>query len=191
MPTTDLLSLFNRAKAAIFEVLFTDSRPRVHLRALESQTQLNPSTLHRELKSLVQSGWLTAQADGNRVLYQANSKHPCFSEMLGIVRKLTGWIADLQYLFEETHEIHAAWIFGSYAKGEWTDSSDVDLLLVTTLSLRQTLPLLKPVARETNREFNPKLYAPDEFQAARADGNPFLERVFNGPVLPLKQPVDG
>ncbi len=186
MKSNGLHTLFSQSRAALFETLYVDNLPQIHLRALEKITGLNPSTLHRELKSLLTSGWLIAIQDGNRVLYQANPKHPCLQEIKGLVRKLASWVTAVRQWTQSRDEIQAAWIFGSYARGDLKPDSDIDLLLITNSSLQAILSDLKPLIQPLGHEVNPKLYTPKEFDLARAEKNPFLSRVFSNPTLQLK-----
>lgn len=186
MASPNLTSLFSKSRAALLEQLFIEGLPQSHLRQLQRTTALNPSTLHRELKHLVATHWLIEIQDGNRILYQANPDHPCLDEMLSMVRKMTSWVSDLRHWAQDQESIHAAWIFGSYARGNFKPDSDIDLLLVTPKSLQTILGQLKAVIQPLGYEVNPKIYSPEEFTEARETDNPFLARVLNGPLINLK-----
>lgn len=186
MDSPNLTSLFSKSRAALLEQLYIEGLPRAHLRQLQRTTGLNPATVHRELKHLVATHWLIEIQDGNRVLYQANPDHPCLEEMVSIVRKMTTWVSDLRQWAQGRESIHSAWIFGSYAQGNFRPESDIDLLLVTTDSLQTILSQLKPIIQPLGYEVNPKIYTPDEFAKATTEANPFLTRVLNGPIIALK-----
>jgi predicted nucleotidyltransferase len=74
-------------------------------------------------------------------------------------------------------------IFGSYAKGQQSLDSDVDLMVIGDVSLRELAPDLKRVEQELGRQVNVVIYAPDEFRKRVQDENPFVKEVMRGEKL--------
>jgi predicted nucleotidyltransferase len=177
--------MFSRVRAAILEELFEESGRARHTREMERLTGLSFSSLQKELKKLSGVGVLREQVDGNRVRYQANPEHPCHDELCAMVRKMAAWTEILREQLAATEGVQQAWIFGSYASGELEAGSDIDLLVVGSLSLRELISRLKPAAALICREINPKLYSPEDWKAARSSNNAFLSRVFNNDVIRL------
>ena len=54
-----------------------------------------PSSLQRELGSMVQAGFLLRRQDGRRIYFKANNDSPLFPELRGIVEKTTGVVPAL------------------------------------------------------------------------------------------------
>lgn len=50
--------------------------------------------------------------------------------------------------------VHLALVYGSWARGEEVADSDLDLLLIGDLKLREAATVLGPVGRQLGREFN-------------------------------------
>ncbi len=69
-------------------------------------------------------------------------------------------------------DIVSAYLFGSYAKGEDTEWSDIDVALLTKKIIGDSFDfkfLLMKIAREINFDIEPHLYLVDEFN----ENNPF------------------
>jgi predicted nucleotidyltransferase len=144
-----------------------------------------PGSLHRELKSLTAAGILSVEQIGMQKFYRANPESPVFSELKSIAEKTFG-IADVLrdvLRTEAEAKIDVAWIYGSVASGQDTSSSDIDLMVIGTLSFRELVAILKPVEEHMQRPINPTLYSESEFQKKVQDGNHFLLNVLKSDKL--------
>jgi len=63
--------------------------------------------------------------------------------------------------------------------------SDVDLVVVGEVSLRQLSLLLRSADRTVRREVSPTLYRPDEYAEALEDENSFVRRIHDGSRMDL------
>ncbi len=82
--------------------------------------------------------------------------------------------------------LHAAWIYGSVAKGTDTASSDIDVMLVgEDLRLGEVLEQLIPMEVALGRKINPTCFSSEEYAARRLEPDSFVNRVLSQPVLPL------
>ncbi len=121
--------------------------------------------VQQALGRLERAGVITKRSGGNRVYYQTNRAHPAFEDMRRVVLKTVGLGDALRVaLAPVADRVRVAAIYGSLARGDDTPESDIDLLLIGSLSLRQTAALLGPVGREVGREFNVAAYPPEEFR---------------------------
>lgn len=89
-----------------------------------------------ELKRMSEADLLVVSHVGNQKHYQANSSSPVFMELSSLVRKTFG-LADVlrQALLPVADQLKLALIYGSIAKGREHAGSDVDLLLISDLSV--------------------------------------------------------
>jgi hypothetical protein len=81
-----------------------------------------------ELNRLSEAGFLESKSQGNTIIYQANSKHPLFPEISGIVSKYLGIDSLIEQVISHLGELKHAWVVGDYAKGK--DTGLIDLVLV-------------------------------------------------------------
>lgn len=77
-------------------------------------------------------------------------------------------------------------LFGSFARGDINEGSDVDLLVIADFKepLLDRIKLLLDLNDGVGLPLEPVGYTPEEFQRMRAEGNPFIREVLeHGEVL--------
>ena len=181
-----LTDLFPKARAEILRLLFDDPAKEVHLRDLARHAGLTPAALQRELGNLSSAGLVTPRRDGNRLYFRANTGHPLYPELHGLVIKTTGIATELRQALLPVVGIDVAFIFGSAAAGTLGSSSDVDVLILGSAGLRKVTPVLRGIAQSLGREINPFCITPDEWTAKLSAGDAFVSRVAAEPKLWLK-----
>ena len=142
------------------------------------------STLQRELASLVEVGILTRVKNGNRVYFQAAKECPVFKELQGLFVKTSGLLDQVkEALTPLADQIQTAFIYGSVAARTDRGDSDIDVLILGSVSLSEVSQLLKPLERRLSRPVNPSIYPEKEFIAKLREGHHFLTSVLRGPKL--------
>ena len=137
-----------------------------------------PSSLQRELASLSKAGILRQRRDGNRVYFQADQTCPVFGELSGLMAKTAGLVDVLrEALAPIRSRIRVAFVHGSVARGAERSSSDVDLLLVGTVSLAKVAPALRRAELRLERPVNVTLHSPRELGTKLAAGHHSLRSV--------------
>lgn len=177
---TQLLS--SRVKAEVFRLLFGPGTGELHVREIARRAQLNHATVGQELRRLTKLGVVTVRQDGNRTYYRANPDHPLEPDIRSLVRKTSG-LGDV--LREALHPAgpRAAFVFGSLAKGEEKPGSDVDLMVIGNLTLREVTRRLMGVAEQLGREINPHVMTRTEFERRKKAGDHFITTVIRSPKL--------
>jgi predicted nucleotidyltransferase len=146
-----------------------------------------PSSLQRELDSLVRAGFLLRRQDGRRIYFKANTESPLFPELKGIVEKTTGVIPALTDALDKFHEkIDIALIYGSMAHGQEHAGSDIDLMVIGRIQQIDLLPVLRKLESRFRREVNVTLFSPEEFERRRASADHFVSSVLKGKTILLK-----
>jgi predicted nucleotidyltransferase len=146
-----------------------------------------PSSLQRELESLVASGLLIRRQEGKRVYFRANSESPLFPELKGLVEKTVGIVPALKEAIKRFGDrIQLALLYGSMARGTENPGSDVDLMIVGGIKQIDLLPTLRKLEVRFRREVNVTLFSPEEFRRKLAAGDHFLDSVLKGTTIPLK-----
>src|SRR5262249_8874431 len=74
-------------------------------------------------------------------------------------------------------QIECAFIFGSVAKGNEKSTSDIDLMIVGSVTMAELLPALTRAERQTGRAVNPTIYPPEELAEKYRLGNHFVRTV--------------
>ncbi|MCH7829793.1 MAG: nucleotidyltransferase domain-containing protein [Proteobacteria bacterium] len=204
-PNAPNTSTAQARRSSLADALFTSTQQRV-LAPLFGQpgksffvTQImelansGRGAVQRELERLLAGGLVTVTMMGTQKHYQANPDSPLFNELCGMIQKTVGLAEPIREALESMKEdVDLALIFGSVAKATDSSSSDIDVLIVAEgITLEAAYAALIPVEEMLVRRISPKLYAPDEFRNRRDEGNAFLERVLDGPVIVLIGSLDG
>jgi len=177
-------ALFPATRQAILATVLLEPGRSWYLSDLTSRLgRRNPSSLQRELASLVGAGILLRRQEGNRVYFQANRDCPIYGELHGLLTKTAG-LADIvcRALERYAPQIRLAFIFGSIARSDEHASSDVDLFVVGELGLAQISTALRETETQLGRAINAAVYTPGEL-AAKATRSHFLGKVLAGEKL--------
>lgn len=154
-----------------------------HVRELERLTGVPAGSLHRVLKALASAGLLTRARRGNQVRYQANRAAPIYEELAGNFRKTIGLVVLRESLQELADRIDVAFVFGSMARGEPRAGSDVDILVIGTVSLLDVVTALGQAQERLGREIDPVVMRRKKFLEAQESGDRFVQRLMKEPKL--------
>lgn len=169
--------LSSRVRAELFRILFGVDALSLHVRELERRSGCAIGTIQTELKKLLRLGLVQSRRDGNRLYYSADRDHPLYPELHGLVLKTVGLVDVLQAALAGAGGVDVAFVFGSIARQEETAGSDIDLLVLGRIGLRELSGLLSGVAAQIGREINPHAMSCDEFVQRRAAGDHFVTRL--------------
>jgi predicted nucleotidyltransferase len=180
-------ALFPAVRAGILSSLMLQPDRWWFMTELARQLGTAPSSLQRELESLVEAGLLLRRQDGRRTYFKANSESPLFDDLRGLIEKTSGLVPALKVALDRFGDrIELAFLYGSVARGEEHASSDVDLMIVGTLRQIDLLPAIRELESRFGREVNSTLYSPEEFRRRLASHDRFLHSVLKGKTVPLK-----
>ena len=161
--------LTSRVRAEIFRLLFGINQRELHIREIGRQAGLAMPTVRRDLEKLARLDLVNARRDSNRLYYSANLDHPLFPDIKNLVLKTVGLVDILRECLKKTEDVRVAFVFGSVASGETTAGSDVDLLIVGRLGLREATMVFSGVAEQIGRELNPYVLTEEEFRKRKKD----------------------
>ena len=172
-------ALFPETRQAILATMLLDPERSWYLSDLAAHlSRRNPSSLQRELESLVAAEILVRKQHGNRVYFRANRECPIYPELAGLLAKTAGLVEVIRRALANLVErIQIAFIHGSIARGEERAASDVDLLIVGSVGLAEVSLALRPAEERLGRAVNASIYTAAEFAAKVAAGNHFLSAV--------------
>ena len=176
-------ALFTATQQRVLACLFGESGRSYAVNELIQATGAGSGAVQRELARLAGSGLLTVEHVGNQKRYRANPDAPIHDELVSIVRKTFGLAEPLrEALAPLSDRIHAAFLYGSIAKGSDTARSDIDLMVIADdLAYAEIMLALHPVAERLGRPINPTVYARDELRSRLDAGNSFVGRVLQQP----------
>jgi predicted nucleotidyltransferase len=174
--------LSSRARPEIFRLLLSGTGEELHVREIERRSGLNDSTLRQELRKLVRLDLVQSRRDSNRVYYRAKTENPLYPEIRNLVLKTSG-LADALKSALMDKRICVAFVFGSIARGEEKARSDVDLMIIGQLGVRDLSRLLSGIEEKIGREVNPHVLHEEEFRKRVRAKEHFVSSVMESPKI--------
>ena len=174
--------LSSRTRAEIFKLLFGTREEELHIREIQRRSGLNDRTIRQELAKLQKLDLVIGRKDSNRVYYRANKSNPLFHDIRNLVLKSIGLIDVLREALND-RRIQIAFVFGSISDGRETSFSDVDLLIIGKLGMRDVSALLSGAADKIGREINTHVMTRDEIKKRYGVKEHFIVNVVKSPKL--------
>jgi predicted nucleotidyltransferase len=170
--------LFGQIRGGVLGLLYGQADKAFYVRQIARQLDASVGAIQRELEKLAKVGLIVRTSLGNQVFYQANQSSPVFSEMRTLLAKTVGVFDILHSALEPlSAEISVSFVYGSVARQEETAQSDVDLMIIGSVSLDGVLSRMPAVEASLGRQVNPTVYSLGEFRSKLAAGNHFLTSV--------------
>jgi predicted nucleotidyltransferase len=116
------------ARARLVAYFVANPESRRHFRALERLTGIGKRSLQTELDRLEMLRLVDRKREGRRVVYTRSGYSPQWQAMERLVATY-GIPVLLRSALAEVRGIEAAFLFGSLARGDARDDSDVDVLV--------------------------------------------------------------
>jgi predicted nucleotidyltransferase len=161
------------------------------IRQLHHLIRQDPTNISRELRRLERMGIVTSENRANAKYYTVNQGCPIYPELKGLFLKTAGVSTEIREVLKHTHNIDAAFIYGSVASGTERPESDVDLMVIGTIGLREVIGLLGDLPLRIGREVNPHVLTPHEFHKRAREGDHFIRRILGAPRLFIIGGEDG
>ena len=173
-----------RALVALLRVFFLHPDREFYQRELVLLTQDRLFVVQLALRRLVSTGVVESLRRGNRTFFRARASHPAFADLKSMILKTFGLGDRLRdALAPLVPRMSVAFVYGSVARHEEQDSSDVDLMLIGQLRGREVASALAPAKRELDREINVTVYRPEEVRKRYRQRHPFIREVIEGPKI--------
>ncbi len=114
--------------------------------------------------------------------YRAKTENPLYPEIRNLVLKTSG-LADVLKSALVDKRIRVAFVFGSIARGDETATSDVDLMVIGQLGLRDLSRLLSGIQEKIGREVNPYVLKEEELRKRVRAKEHFVSSVLESPKI--------
>lgn len=134
---------------------FSNPANRAYLRSLAAEFGESTHAIRLELHRLSEAGILQEEKDGNKIRYQANTKHPLFPEISSIVRKYLGLDQVIEKVLNKLGDVEQAYLVGDYALGR--DSGTIQLWIVGSPNAEYLNELISKVENLIHRKINPQV----------------------------------
>ncbi|MDE1976138.1 MAG: nucleotidyltransferase domain-containing protein [Elusimicrobia bacterium] len=173
----------SRARARVIAAFALRPGQRLYLREVSRLTGTDVRAVKQELDRLERLGFLKGAASGNRRYMEVNRAFPLYPELKAIALKTAGLGDALRAALASLPGIHAAFVYGSVARGEETPGSDLDLFILGSVSGPALHKALAKAKAALNREINTSRFSAGEARKRLKKGASFLKGVFGGPKI--------
>lgn len=176
-----LNALFPQVRQGVLAATLTQPDKWWYLSELAGRLGTSPSSLQRELSSLVASGILLHRREGTRAYCKAETKSPVFRELRQLFEKTAGLVPILEQMLKPFGgNIQCAFVYGSVARGRELAMSDVDLMVIGGAGLADLSGALRKAEARLGRDVNVTAYSPEEFRRKVKSDDHFLNTVLRG-----------
>jgi predicted nucleotidyltransferase len=175
----------SKTRVSLLSKLLMNADKSWYIRELSRALEIPYSMLYKEVKNLVSLGVINEEKRGKVTLVSVNKSLPFFAELKSLMVKTVGLSDLLRTALSELKEIRYALVYGSFASGEESVSSDVDLLIIGNLDEERVLNVVGKVEKEVEREINYILWSKREFMERVKSEHHLLRDIASKPVIML------
>lgn len=175
----------SKTRVALLSKLFMDADKTFYVRQLAKEMRIPYSMLYKEEKNLAFLGIVDEERRGKVTLVSVNKKLPYFAELKSLMLKTAGIAGLIRDSLRKIPGVSYALIYGSFACGEETESSDVDVLVVGDVEEERVLRAFGTTEQRTGREINYIVWSDEEFRKRARGGHHLLAEIGRKPVIML------
>lgn len=152
----------SKTRVEILKLFLFNTNNSFYQRQISNLTAQSIRGVQREVDKLNRIGLIEKSIQGNRIYYKVNKECPIVEDLKNIFFKSVGIAEVLRDNFKEKG-IKVAFIYGSYAKGEESLLSDIDLMVIGDISSKELSSILSKPKKELMREINYVVFSLNEF----------------------------
>jgi predicted nucleotidyltransferase len=176
----------SKLRIKLLDVFLSSPAARFYIRELERKIKEEAKNVSRELKNLEALGLLISEKQGNLKYYSVDEDFFLYPELKAIIFKTTGVKGLLKEALEKLKGIETAFIYGTYATGKESESSDVDIMIIGKPDLTELNEIISNLEEKLSREINYMCFDQEEFKKRRKAGDAFINDVLSGEKIMLK-----
>ncbi|OPY27558.1 MAG: Nucleotidyltransferase domain protein [Methanocella sp. PtaU1.Bin125] len=171
--TAAIKPIFTRNGIRLLNLFLFSPTAEFHQAEAIKRSGLSRTTVARLLKEFRKEGLLRVTRKGDLTLYSIVSGHP-------VVRQLKIFlnVTNLYEVFQSLsgHDIEV-YLYGSAARGDDEERSDIDLLIIAGPNNQEVLKVLEKARRKISREINAVIYSPADYARLPETDNLFYNNV--------------
>lgn len=183
-------SLFGSgAKARLVQWLYTEANPQLTYppRALARLAGIPYGSVHKTLNDLIKARLVSVHESPRGAEYRAPFEDPRLKHLFLLLRQDSEFIATLRSKLRRFKSIEYACVFGSFARGQTHEQSDIDVLILGA-SAEQEWDIrtsLQEIALKSAHEISPQFLATATFLADLDKGEVVARSILANPRIDL------
>jgi len=167
----------NRIK--IIEFLFFKKK-ETYIREISNELKIPVSAVKREIDNLLGIGIINKK--GNKI--KLNKKCNIIEDLKNIFIKTDSIVYPIKEIINKNKKIQYALIFGSFARGDYSQGSDIDLIVLGNISLGLVIKILKPIENKIKRDINPVVWTLENLKKEK--NSSFVKDIFKKRIIMIK-----
>jgi len=181
-----LLSLFtSRVRLKILELMLPRPDEMYYVRQITRMVGEEVNAVRRELERLKKIGLLRTEKRGNRLYYQVRESFPLYSELLGMVGKITNLGGKIVEKVDRLGSVKYAVLSRDFVKGRQSGTKEVDLLVVGKVHLPELQQIIRESEEAHGHEINYTVLTEDELNFRKRRNDAFIRDVLLQPLIVL------
>jgi len=169
----------NRKLWDVFQLLLNNPSTTFTYTQLRQKTKLAKATLTKWLLFLVHFELVNLQTLGRNKLYQVNAKHSLVHQF-----KKLNTLIQLEPLTKYFHKKSlSVYMFGSAARGEDTEESDIDLLILGKIYKEEVMGEVQRTSKKIRKKISLQIFSLQQWAEAAQKDKTFYERVEKDKVI--------
>ncbi len=179
----------SKTRTALLVKFALSGKDEYYTRELERELKISIGNIRRELINLEKNGILKSRKIGNMKFYSLDKKSPIYHSLRDIIIKTVGIPELLKIPILKNKNIICAFIYGSYAKGNFDNLSDIDLFIVTdknNVIFDKINFELDKLEQRFGREINIDIMFLTEFNTKIKEKNSYLNDIITGQKIFIK-----
>lgn len=180
----------SKTKRSLLKLFLTNPEGQFYTRAIARLTGEPLNAVRRELGYLEKAGLLKSHKEGNLKYFEVVKEFPFYPELKKIIYSTIGLGDYLTNRLENSDSIELAFVYGSVAKNQERETSDIDLFVAGEIEEEELHGLVLEIEREIGREINYILMGKNEFMERNERGEPFIRRILGEKKFVLKGNFD-
>ena len=175
----------SKTRAVLLSKLMMNPDRSFYLRELSKDLKIPYSMLYKEEKNLASLGIVNEEKRGRVTLVTVNRKLPYFAELKNLIIKTVGLSSPIRDALSGLKGIRYALAYGSFASGEESESSDIDLLVIGKADEEELLKAASRIEDKVGREVNYILWSEREFGSRVRSRHHLLLDIVAKPIIML------
>lgn len=180
----------SRTRVLILSKLVMNSNRSLYIRQLSKELGLTFSVVYKEVENLKDLSLVTEERKGKLRLFTINKDSVIYDELRKLLLKTTALGQQLKPSLPELKKAKYALIYGSIARGEELQTSDIDLLIIGDIAEENLIAGIRKIEEEIGREINYILWSEKEFQKRVKTKHHLLTEIADNPIIGLVGDVD-
>jgi len=153
-----------------------------HLREIARITDISPKYVGKELGKLLKINLVKKYEKGNLDIYSINKQSIILNELKQIFIK-TDYLGEI-IKKQLKNRVEYAFIYGSFAKGEEKEASDIDLFVIGNIKEDDLINIIQRLEKNLTREINYILWNEKTF-LQRAKSHHLLRTIKKNKIIML------